>query len=308
MKKILCLLIMISILSVSAFAQSPTNVFNTSSGTVYTDVSYIQTSLVNQDPYPADPGAYVNLLFKIENRGTVSANNVSVELLPEYPFSLDPGVNPVTNLGTVGSLQIGNNAFLVNYNVRVDENAINGENEIKLKYSTGDGSTYNNATFDVDISNPRTTFAVIAQDASTLAIANTGNNTAMAVIIGIPDQPNFRVNGTTDSILGNLNAGDYTLATFQIIPVRSNNSSTVSNNLTVEVSYTDTLGIRRTVDVYVPYNFATSFGNGFGNTTGRFTRSGSSLTLSNGLLYIVIGVVGIVVIVVIIKIRTRKKK
>jgi hypothetical protein len=135
------------------------------------------------------------------------------------------------------------------------------------------------------------------------------------VIVRIPNQPNFRVNGTSATIIGNLNAGDYTLATFQIFSTRTSNiSSNISNvppsissgpsNLTVEISYTDTLGIRRTVDKNVSYGFSTS------GTTGRtFTRTGESLlSVSNGILYIIIGVAGIVIIVVVIKIRSRKKK
>ncbi len=306
MKKIVYLLIMISILS--SLALATTNVFNTTSGTVYTDVAHLQASFVNQDPSPADPGAYVNLLFKIENRGTDSAENASVELITKYPFSLDSGTNSVTQLGTINSLQSGNNAFLVRYKVRVDKDAINGDNEIKLKYYTGDSSSYNIATFNVSVSNPRTDFDVIAQDQSTLVIANIGANTAQSVIVRIPNQQNFRVNGTSASVIGNLNAGDYTLATFQILSARAPNAtnlSTSSSNLDVEISYTDTLGIRRTVKKNVSFGFSEI---GFGNITGRsFTRT-SQILPDNGTLYIIIGVIGIVVVIVLIKIRSRKKK
>jgi hypothetical protein len=136
--------------------------------------------------------------------------------------------------------------------------------------------------------------------------------------VRIPDQPTFRVNGTSATIIGNLNAGDYTLATFQIFSTRTSNvssnissnippsTSSESSNLTVEISYTDILGIRRTVDKNVSYRFNA---NDFSITGRTFTRTEQSLlTISNGLLYIIIGVAGIVVIVVFIKIRSRKKK
>jgi hypothetical protein len=307
MKKILYLLILISILSSSALAQ--TNVFNTTSGTVYTDMAYLQATFVNQDPSPADPGAYVNLLFKIENRGTKSAENATLELIPEYPFSLDSGVSAITNLGTINGLQRGENAFLVKYKLKVDKDAINGDNEIKLKYYAGDGSVYNIATFNISVSNPRTDFDVVVQDSTTLAMANIGANTAQSVIVRIPEQQNFRVNGTSASIIGNLNAGDYTLVTFQLFPVRTSNISSGGNNLTVEISYTDTLGIRRTIQKNVSYGFGVGGING--NATGQFTQRGqSSLGISNSLLYIIIGAVGIVIVVVVVlvKIRTRKKK
>lgn len=298
MKKILYLLILISILSSPVFA----DILSTNStGTIVTGTSYLQVNLVNQDPYPADPGAYVNLLFKVENRGTNNADNTTIELMPQYPFSLDPGVSSIQNLGTVNGLQTGGNAFQVRYKVKVDDNALNGDNEIKLKYSDTDGSI--TQTLNVSVTNPRTDFDVVVQDSTTLAIANIGNNTASSVIVRIPQQENFRVNGTSAAIIGNLNAGDYTLTTFQLFSIRSNTSNS-TNNLTVEISYTDTLGIRRTFQKNVSYEFSS---NGLGNVTGRFTQ-GSQLSFGNGLWYIVIGVAGIVIVIAFIKLRTRKKK
>lgn len=38
----------------------------TTSGEIIEDV-YSRITLINRDPYPADPGGYVTLLFKIEN-------------------------------------------------------------------------------------------------------------------------------------------------------------------------------------------------------------------------------------------------
>lgn len=317
MKKVLYLLAFVCILSISTAARAA-NVYTTSSGQIITDSPYLSLVLVNQDPSSANPGEYVDLLFKIENKGAGDAQNVTLELIPEYPFSLDPGISPITNLGTINGLQGGNDAFLVRYKVKVDKDAIDGENEIKLKYSESDKNYYTQA-FNVTVANSRTDFDVVVQDSTTLAIANIGDNTAQSVIVRIPDQHNFMVNGTSVTIIGNLNAGDYTLATFQIFSTRTSNvSSNISSNippsaqssgpsnLTVEISYTDILGIRRTVDKNVSYGFNT---NSFSTTGRTFTRTGQSLLpISNGFLYIIIGVVGIVVIVVFIKIRSRKKK
>jgi len=321
MKKMLYTFVLVSILLNSVIGESISGIYNTTSGLVYTDMVHLKTTFVNQNPTSAVTGEYVDLLFKIENLGTEDAENVTFELLPQYPFSLDPGVSAKQYLGTITGLQRGDNAYLVKYKLKVDKDAVEGDNKIKIKYSYGDGNAYDVQTYNVSVSNSRTDFDVVVQDQSTLAIVNIGANTAQSVIVRIPNQPNYRVNGTSATIIGNLNAGDYTLATFQIISTRASNiSSNVSNvppnipssissepsNLTVEISYTDTLGIRRTVDKNVSYGFSVS---GF-NATGRtFTRTGESLlSVSNGILYIIIGVVGIVIIVVFIKIRSRKKK
>jgi hypothetical protein len=305
MKKILYLLISISILLSSTLVSA--SVFNTTNGFVYTNINYIKTVLVSQTPISANPEEYVELLFQVENKGTIDAENVTLELIPEYPFSLDPGVSAIQELGTIKGMQNSNNVFSVKYKLKVDKDAIDGENEIKLKYSEGDGSVYNVDTFNVSVLNSRTDFDMIVQDSTTLAIVNIGANTASAVIIKIPEQQNFRVNGTSASIIGNLNAGDYTLVTFQLFPVRTSNISSGSSILTAEISYTDTLGIRRTTQKNVSYGFGAS---GFNeNVTGRFTqRSQSSILSGNSLLYIGIGAVGIIAIVVVIKVKTRKKK
>jgi hypothetical protein len=77
-------------------------------------------------------------------------------------------------------------------------------------------------------------------------------------------------------------------------------------NLSVEISYTDTLGIRRTIEKEVRLD--ASFGvNGTSFGQARTTQTGQSL-LSNGLLYIVIGVVGIIAVIVFFKFRNRAKK
>jgi hypothetical protein len=331
MKRLLFLLILVGILSINSVKGVTSDIIEIGSGTVSTNVISLKVTLVNQDPYPADPGDYVNLLFKVENRGSDNAENVVFKLLPEYPFSLDTGVSADTELGTIKGLQTDENGFLIKYKVRVNKDAINGENKIGTECRYNNGNTLTN-TFNITISNPRTDMDVVVQDATTasttLAIANIGANNAYSVIVRIPDQQNFRVTGTSASVIGNLNAGDYTLVSFQITsntgianissaggnmpPNRSfsrttfNNSVIGGGNLAVEISYTDTLGIRRTIQKGVRLDVSGTTGTG--TRTGLATQ-GSQLKLpSGGLMYIGIGVVGIIVIVVIFRFRRRKKR
>jgi len=299
--------------------------------TIVNDAVALKTTFVNQDPYSAEPGGYVDLLFNVENQGTKTAENVVFELLPEYPFSLDPGSNATKELGTI--TMTNEDAFAVKYKLRVDKDAIKGDNEISLRYTYGSGSFekfYITEKFNVSVSDPRTDFDVIVQDSTsastTLAIANIGANTAYSAIVKIPEQEAFRVTGTSANVMGNLDAGDYTLASFQITPVGIATNATmgrgnatafresmnatigggVGRNLTVEISYTDTLGIRRTVqkEVRLDANFGIN-GTFVGQTR---TTQGSQSLISNGLLYIVIGVVGIIAVIVFFKFRNRAKK
>jgi hypothetical protein len=286
------------------------SVVNTSSGNIFTGVSFVDISLASQDPMPADPGSYVDIVFKVENRGTVTADNVVLELIDGYPFSVDG--NSVANLGTVNSYQVGSNAQLVKFKVRVAEDALDGDNEISLRYSTGSGESSSTVSYNISVSNPRTEFEVVAQDSSTFAIANVGSKDASSVIVSVPNQEGFTASGAVASIVGNLDSGDYTLVTFDISksmsrePVSNMTIVSQDSTLTLEISYTDALGIRRTVDKEVYYSFG---GPNMANATslaGNFAQRNTGS--SNGLLYIVIGVVGIAIVVAVIKLRTRKKK
>jgi hypothetical protein len=325
MKRILVLLMLVGVLFIA-----PVQGATTANNSIMSGAVSLKTVFVSQDPYPAEPNAYVNLLFKLENWGTTKAENVVFELVPEYPFSLDPGANATIEIGTVNGLQTDTNALLLRYKVKVDKDAVKGENEIGIKYGFGDGSTFYVKTFNVSVSNPQTDFDVVMQGttsgSTTLAIANVGSNTAYSVIVTIPSQPSFTTQGVSSSIVGNLNAGDYTLASFQIVSTSAFNQSTagraafnrsalqggnslnrsvsIPGNLLVQISYTDTLGIRRTVqkDVNVG-SLATGTLSSQFSTTGR-----SSTQLSDGLTYIAIGVVGIVAVVLFFKLRGRRKK
>jgi hypothetical protein len=294
-----------------------------SAGTVANNAVAIKTTFVSQDPVSAEPGGYVDLVFKFENWGTVNAENVAVELLPQYPFSLDPGVDAVQRLGTIGGLQTDDKAYLVKYHVRVDKDAINGDNEIGLKYNYGNGITVSLQNFNVSVLNPRTDFDVVVQDSSSgttsLAIANIGSNTAYSVVVSIPDQSAYRVSGASATVLGNLDASDYTLASFQIAQLvspsqaggyRSGGNFTAPSvtPLKINIAYTDTLGIRRTVEKEVRLDTFSTGGLNATSTRAQFSQNGQSQLLSGGLLYIVIGVVGIVAVVAFFKLRGRKKK
>jgi hypothetical protein len=306
MKNVLYILAMVSIMSIGAMA----SVVNTSSGNIFTGVSFIDISLASQDPIQADPGAYVDLVFKVENRGTVTADNVVLELIDGYPFSVDG--NAIVNLGTVNSYQVGSNAELVKFKARVAEDALDGDNEISLKYSTGNGESSSTVSYNISVSDPRTEFELVAQDSSTFAIANVGSKDASSVIVSVPKQEGFTTSGAIANIVGNLDSGDYTLVTFDISKSISrepgSNVTIVSQDdtITIEISYTDTLGIRRTVDKEVYYSFGGPSMMNTSSLAGNFAQRSSGS--SNGLLYIVIGVAGIAAVVAVIKLKTRKKK
>ena len=111
----------------------------------------IKVYLISQNPDPIEPGGYVELRFKIENIGADYAKNLVFELIPEYPFELDKGISAEKRLGDMYIQQVDEDAYIVYYKVRVDKDAIDGNNQIKLRYSTDDGLTWTRNQFDIRI-------------------------------------------------------------------------------------------------------------------------------------------------------------
>ena len=91
-------------------------------------------TLVNQEPDPVEPGKYVDLRFKFENEGSENAEDVMSEILPSYPFLLEPGDNAVVSLGSIHGIQKDDSGVIVKYRLKVDEKAVEGDNKIKLRY------------------------------------------------------------------------------------------------------------------------------------------------------------------------------
>jgi len=95
----------------------------------------LRISITIQDPDPVEPGKDVEVSFKIENNGTI-ANGVVFEIMSEYPFSLLPNENLQKYLGTISTSQDGKQSVIVRYNLRVAQNAVDGNHEIKVRYKS----------------------------------------------------------------------------------------------------------------------------------------------------------------------------
>lgn len=262
--------------------------------------AFVDISLLNQDPYPAKPNDYVNLVFKIENKGRVNVDDVIVELLPQYPFSLDPGVIAVKEIGSLTLVQNKERAVFIKYKVRVDKDAIDGENTIKLRYvydTNREWKNYITREFNVTIQDTRTDFDVAIQDYSfatgtlSLAISNIGKNNAKSVTISLPEQSSIEIIGSNKEIVGGIDINDYTVSSFKIVPKED-------ALIIVKISYTDTIGIRREVDKAVLFK-ASSYSSKIAKETAQNNRA---------LIYIAVGIIGIAVIILLFRILKKKRK
>jgi hypothetical protein len=91
--------------------------------------SEVRASVLRYSPTPAEQGNTFEVWVQIANEGT-QADNVAVQFVPEYPFSLPQGEDLFKEVGTIPATE----DVVVKYNVYVDVNAPSGERTIKFQY------------------------------------------------------------------------------------------------------------------------------------------------------------------------------
>ncbi len=144
MKKILVLLSLVILLSSLAHAG-----LNALSEAKTPQLSII---LQSQSPDPVEPGQIVTIKFKVENSAKETTEDVIIELLPKFPFKLYGDVAK-KNIGKLQAVTTGADATIVEYRLKVDDDAAEGETEIELKVLLfgNDGIIYKDDDFMIDI-------------------------------------------------------------------------------------------------------------------------------------------------------------
>ncbi len=95
--------------------------------------SNINVVSLRTNPYPAEPGQYMDIWIQVENTGDAKVNNFKFTLEPEYPFSFYKGENATRYISTLGIYE----PVVLKYKLYVDENAVEGWNDLKYKYNAG---------------------------------------------------------------------------------------------------------------------------------------------------------------------------
>jgi hypothetical protein len=238
-------------------------------------------------------GERVNLSFIISNKGDEIKNIIFNWV------SIDGALLPIgsTNRIVIPSIK-PNSSYEIFSEIVTNPLASPGVHQINISLWYSDKSGINqsiNFVTGIEISG-ETDFEVSMQEYSentiTLAVVNVGPTTAYSTIIKIPQQKFFRVLGSSSNVIGNLDPGDYTLASFQLVLTNT------TDNLIVEISYTDLLGIRRVLEKSVAINIERRFINA---TSPR--QRIPAYPQTNSTTYIIIGIIGIVCIIAIIKLR-----
>jgi len=247
---------------------------------LYLDVKSKESAeVIHIDKSTLVPGKQSSLKFTINNVG-----NAPLRDLTFYWENEDRVILPVGSDNTkyIRYIDIGNSADL-EYQVIADTNAQPGLYKLNL-YLTYENSVSNQTKkistiagvyvgggTDFDVA-----FSESANGETSFSVANIGSNPAYSVSVIIPEQPGWRVSGSNSVIIGNLNKGDYTVASFKLqspisdintqnITGRSNTNiqgrstqrsmNSSSDTAHMQIAYTDTMGERKVVDKDVKIGF-----------------------------------------------------
>ncbi len=141
MTKIKCSLVslVLSLFLVSSMFTSPTS--------ASVGGANLKVTIVETNPYPAKIGEYLNLTVQVENIGGDKADNVDIQIVPQYPFSLDSEANAVKNIGVLTPGRTATKEFFL----FVDKSAQKGVRSIDIRTKTGKDSPWSEKSFDIRI-------------------------------------------------------------------------------------------------------------------------------------------------------------
>ncbi len=203
----------------------------------------LEVKLFDYNPIPVNPGSSFDLWIQVINNGTLAADGVQTKLTLDYPFTLDSGE---TASKTIGSMPVGQEA-LTKYRITTQPDATDGDRNITVGTYDGSGA-YTEQNFTVRVANVKTDFEITVQDASTdlitVGISNVGKNPANSIIL--------KTTGIIENsyALGTMQANNYTIIQ---VPVKLSDVGQ-TNQLNVEISYTDLNGNRQTLNKVVTIN------------------------------------------------------
>ena len=107
----------------------------------------LKVTIIGTNPYPAKIGEYLTLTIQVENIGGDKAENVDIEIVPQYPFSLDSEANAIQNVGVLNPGRTATKEF----HLFVDKNAQKGVRSIDIRTKTGRDNPWSEKSFDIRI-------------------------------------------------------------------------------------------------------------------------------------------------------------
>jgi hypothetical protein len=211
----------------------------------------LNATLLNQDPYPAVPGDYVKLVFQLEGINGADCNDITFNLLADYPIEFNPGESGLRTFERVNYIKDFESNILIPYEVRVNKDALDGATPVEIRAQSR-GTLPLSKVFDIEISDVRAAFEVYVKDYSyathelTLEILNVEASDIEALSVEVPKQNAIQIKGPNKVIVGDLDSNEYTTAQFEAIPS--------DGEFMANLIYSDTINTRRTVEKTITFD------------------------------------------------------
>jgi len=220
--------------------------------------------------------------LKFKNTGTGTVQNAVAEIDLTGTGGGSKSSFSILGAGTkfsLGNLKAGDEAEIT-FDLAVDITATPGVYNLPLKITGLDNYSSDNFVGVVVAGTTNFEISYLESLGSfSLNVLNTGISPASSVSVTLPRQKNFSITGSSSSVIGNLNPGDYTSAIFQIAKIPG-----AGNSLEVDIQYTDTSGLRHTITKFLPVDLSTT-----GAQTGARSASSSyALWLAAAIIILVI--------------------
>ncbi|NTV23661.1 MAG: hypothetical protein HGA85_04775 [Nanoarchaeota archaeon] len=210
------------------------------------------------------PGRLDTLKFTIKNVGSAPLKDLTFSWVNDDKIILPVGSD---NTKYIKYIDVDESED-IEYQVIADTGADAGIYELALTLAYDDQLTGTEVTSetiagvyvgggtDFDIA-----FSESTTDSVSFTVANVGSNPATSVSVIVPQQQGWAVSGSNSAIIGNLNTGDYTVASFSLKQdstgmaqrnmTRQSNltrAAAQQNALRIQIAYTDTMGKRDTLE------------------------------------------------------------
>lgn len=203
------------------------------------------------------PGKIIPLKFTINNVGSAPLRELTFQweneddiILPvgsdntKYIKYIDVGESKELEFDVIASTNADPDLYKLDLFLTYSDPVTGEDKEINTKAGVYVGGA---TDFDVSLSDT-------SNGELTFSIANIGSVAASSVTVKIPNQQGWKIMGSNSVIIGNLNEGDYTIASFTMIPttIRTPDTSTQKggqdmSTVKVDVVYTDSRGNRNTI-------------------------------------------------------------
>ena len=168
----------------------------------------LTATISRYEPLPAEPGNYVTVYIQVTNIGNKEAKDVVVEILPQFPFSIDEK-SARKEIGILGSQK----DYVEDFKIRVSDDAISGVNQLKVRITPNYAQeVWTEAELDIRIESLGTDIQItsVTTDPEELVPGESG-------------KLRIRVKNEAASLMRDiklkLNLDDTTTATYPFIPI-----------------------------------------------------------------------------------------